>query len=294
MNRSIEVLKNIYRPYRYTIKGKTTILESTSGNIVVKERTKDLKELFNYLNSRSFNNFPKLIDESREQVNVFEYIDDIKMPREQKINDLIVLVANLHNKTSYYKEVSEDKYKSIYEDIKNNIVYLKQYYSDEFDQKFTEIYPSPSDYLLLNNYTKINNCLLFCENELDNWYDLVKDIRKQRVCVVHNNLELDHFIKNDNSYLISWDNSMIDTPVIDVIKLYKKEYYSVAFEPILSKYFDIVNLHEDEKKLLFIMLSLPWVVTNSQDEFNNCKSLNELLDYIYKTENLIRPYYSKE
>ena len=115
MNRSIDVLKEIYKPYRYTIKGSSTIIESTSGNFVIKPKTKDLKELFAYLNSRNFHNFPKLVDSSRSDTYVFEYLNDISMPQEQRIQDLITLVAKLHNKTSFYKEVSEDKYKSIYE-----------------------------------------------------------------------------------------------------------------------------------------------------------------------------------
>src|SRR5574344_2287437 len=103
---SIDVLKNIYRPYRYTIKGKTTIINTTSGDYVIKEKSKDIKELYGYLISRNFDNFPKLIDESRKDVNVYEYIEDTTMPKEQKSIDLIRLVSNLHNKTSYFKEVS--------------------------------------------------------------------------------------------------------------------------------------------------------------------------------------------
>ena len=294
MNRSIDVLKEIYKPYRYTIKGNSTIIESTSGNFVIKPKTKDLKELFDYLNSRSFHNFPKLVDSSRSDTYVFEYLNDISMPQEQRIQDLITLVAKLHNKTSFYKEVSEDKYKSIYEDIKNNILYLKEYYNNLFDISYNDIYLSPSMYLFMRNYTKIKDCLLFCESELDKWYDLVKDIRKQRVSIVHNNLALRHFLRNEESYLISWDKALIDTPILDIVNLYKNEYYHTTFEPILSKYFELVSLHEDEKTLLFIMLSLPWQVVKTQSEFDNCKNYNELLDYIYKTENLIRPYYSKK
>ena len=92
----------------------------------------------------------------------------------------------------------------------------------------------------------------------------------------------------------SWDKALIDTPILDIVNLYKNEYYHTTFEPILSKYFELVSLHEDEKTLLFIMLSLPWQVVKTQSEFDNCKNYNELLDYIYKTENLIRPYYSKK
>ena len=48
MNRSLDILKDIYKPYRYTIKGKATILETTSGDFIIKEKNKDLNELYNY------------------------------------------------------------------------------------------------------------------------------------------------------------------------------------------------------------------------------------------------------
>ena len=67
MNRSLDILKAIYKPYRYTIKGKATILETTSGDFIIKEKNKDLNELYNYLISRGFDNFPKLIDSSRKE-----------------------------------------------------------------------------------------------------------------------------------------------------------------------------------------------------------------------------------
>ena len=83
MNRSLDILKAIYKPYRYTIKGKATILETTSGDFLIKEKNKDLNELYNYLISRGFDNFPKLIDSSRKDINVFEYVESITMPKEQ-------------------------------------------------------------------------------------------------------------------------------------------------------------------------------------------------------------------
>ena len=103
MSRSLDVLKYIYKPYRYTLKGKATILETTSGDFIVKPKNKNISELYNYLVSRGFDNFPKLIDASREEVNVFEYINTIKMPREQMADDIVDLIASLHNKTSYFK-----------------------------------------------------------------------------------------------------------------------------------------------------------------------------------------------
>ena len=51
------------------------------------------------------------------------------------------------------------------------------------------------------------------------------------------------------------------------------------------------NLSDDEKKLLFILLSLPDEIIFDKNEFKSCINIRNNLDYIYKTEELIRPYY---
>ena len=294
MNRSLEVLKAIYKPYRYTIKGKATVLETTSGMFLIKEKQKDIGKLFDYLIHRHFDNFPNIIDESRKDVNVYEYVEGINLPNDQKCEDLIDLLSLLHTKTSYFKEVSEDKYKEIYENIKGNIAYLKNFFLVKYEMFFPEVYMSPSHYLFMRNFWKVDAALDFAENELDEWYSLVKEENKIRVSVVHNNLELDHFIKSDKDYFISWDNAKIDTPVLDFVNLYKKEYEKCNFEIVLKKYINEFPLLEYEKKLLFILLTLPPTIKESSDEFTNTKQMRKLFDYVFKTENLIRPYYAND
>lgn len=291
MNKSIEVLKSIYKPYRYTIKGKSTILETTCGDFIIKPKNKDIKELYTYLTNRGFMNYPKIIDSSRDEVNVFEYVEDIKLPKEQKCDDLIEIIASLHNKTSYFKEVSEDKFKSIYEDIKSNISYLSNYYNTLYEIGFNEVYASPSNYIFMRNYFKINAALEYANSELNNWYSLVTNETKIRVCLIHNNLELNHLLNNK---LISWDNYMIDTPVIDIVKLYKKEWKNINFSEILERYIYKFPLLDYEKKLLFILISMPPQIKKSNNEFEKCKVISEVMDYVFKTEELIRPYNTKQ
>ncbi|MBS5862708.1 MAG: hypothetical protein KIC76_04820 [Firmicutes bacterium] len=291
MNKSIEILKSIYKPYRYTIKGKSTILETTCGDFIIKPKNKDINELYTYLTNRGFMNYPKIIDSSRDEVNVFEYVEDIKLPKEQKCDDLIEIIASLHNKTSYFKEVSEDKFKSIYEDIKSNISYLSNYYNTLYEIGFNEVYASPSNYIFMRNYFKINAALEYANSELNNWYSLVTNETKIRVCLIHNNLELNHLLNNK---LISWDNYMIDTPVIDIVKLYKKEWKNINFSEILERYIYKFPLLDYEKKLLFILISLPPQIKKSNNEFEKCKVISEVMDYVFKTEELIRPYNTKQ
>ena len=60
-SRSIAVVKELYKPYKYTISGKAHILESTSGRIVIKEKEKDIRHLYQYLQSRGFTSFAPLV-----------------------------------------------------------------------------------------------------------------------------------------------------------------------------------------------------------------------------------------
>lgn len=292
----LESLKALYKPYRYTIKGSCTILETTSGNFVVKKKpkNKDLPSIFNYLKSRNFDYFPNIYGDSRDDAYVYEYVEDEDVINPQKSEDLINLVGLLHSKTSFNKEVSEETYKAIYEDIKNNILYLKDYYLKYYELFIKEIYMSPSKYQFVRNYSKIISALNFSENELDNWYSLVSSKKNERISLIHNNLSLDHYIRSDKDYLISWDKAKFDTPVLDLVKLYQNNFWELEFSTIFQKYLGVASLSEHEQKLFFVLISLVPEIKFTDNEFECCKEMRKQLDYIYKTEAFLAPYYSSD
>ena len=293
MNEKLKEIVLKYKPLKYTLKGKTINVNSMQGNFVIKPAKKDIISLFSYLNSRSFYNYPKVIAKDDDYI-TYEYLKELETPKEQQLLDLVLVVAKLHNKTVYFKEVTEDKYKEIYDNIKDNVIYLRDYYSGIYDEAFNEIYISPAKYNFLLNYSLLNNDLAFILDELDEWFNLVKESNKQRVCLIHNNLSLEHFIKGMDSYLISWDKYTFDTPVMDIVNLYHNEYLTCDFSGILKEYLKNFKLSVDEEKLLFILLSLPEKVNFDDSEFNNTINVANLVDYIKRTEKLIRPYYTEK
>lgn len=289
MNNSLDEIKQEYKPYRVTKKKKVTILDSTSGSFVIKKKDNEkVKEAYNYLLSRNFDYFPRLFNNMRSDVNIFEYIEDTPMPLEQKASDMIDIVALLHNKTSYYKEITEDKYKEIYESLNNNILYTKNYYDTLYYRLIEEVLSSPSHYLLLRNMYKIFAALDYAHEELENWYELVKSEKKQRVAFVHNNLETEHFRRNTKSYLISWEKAKIDSPILDLINFYQKDYMKLDFESLFKKYMRSYSLNVEEQKLLFITLSIPPMIKLEGKEYKTVGEVRKQLDYIFKTENLIQ------
>lgn len=277
---------------KYEIKGKVKILTNDKIHIY-KKSNKDIKKLEDYLYSRNFTSIPKIIDETIEGYE-YEFIVDTDTPKEQKLNDLVKKLSELHLKTSYFKEVGEDKYLEIFEKINENILYIEGYYNDIITNIEKKIYYLPSEQLIARNYCKIIGAINYCKNELLNWKQIVDNYTKQRVCVVHNNLKTEHLLKGEKDYIISWDNSIIDTPIMDLYKLFKNENLINNFIELLELYENKFKLKEDEKKLLFILLSIPKKFDFSTSEFENTKNVRVFIDYLYKMNNLITSYNSKD
>lgn len=259
---------------------------------IFKENKEDVDKIFTYLESRNFNYFPNSY--RKDKYNISEYIEDLSLSKEEKSIDLINLVSLLHTKTTHYKNIDIDDYKIIYEDIDKKLNELLEYYLSLNDYIDNEIFMSPSNYLLVRNITKIYALIDYLKNELSSWYDLIKKQDKQRVVLNHNNLKLEHLIRNTNSYLISWDKAKFDLPIYDLYNLYKQNYKDIDFSVLLNEYEKRYPLKEEEKKLLFILISLPDKLDLVNNDYLNTKKVKELLDYIYKTDKIISPYYSNQ
>ena len=280
-------------PKSYQKCGKAIIIDTKNGKYVIKNRNRDSNGILKYLLSRNFDYFPKLLSDVTDDYELIEYIEDIDMPEEQKMMDMIDLIALLHSKTTYYKEVDVDDFDKIYDDINNNIAYLYNYYNDIMTIIENKIIYSPSENLLARNISIIFDTLNFESNLLNKWQDLVKGKRKQRYVVIHNNLDIEHFLKDKNNYLISWDKSKIDLPIYDLYKLYKKNNLEYDFETLLKRYERVYPLLEEEKILFHILILLPDKIEFNDNEFEMCQKISNIIDNLYKTKDYVLPYYSE-
>ncbi|MEG0021985.1 MAG: hypothetical protein RSB77_04210 [Bacilli bacterium] len=267
-----------YTPKKVEYRGKITIFDKKY--VIKKENNK----IFDYLESRNFNYFPKIIENNRALIT--EYIDEIDYPEEQKLYDLIDLTSLLHSKTTYFKEVDEDKIKGIYEDIKSNIEYLYTYYEDKITLIEKKVYMSPSEYLIARNIDKIFYVLDIARKELEELLLVIP--KKIRYVVVHNNLNLTHYIRNKQEYLTSWDKAKFDIPIFDLYKLFIK-YPKYNYLDLLQRYEIKYPLLDYEKKILLILLGLPEILKENKDEFEKTRTIKKM---IIKLENL--PDYLKQ
>ena len=275
---------------KITIKNGIRII---NNEYVIKNKNNRVHEIYNYLLSRSFNYFPEIVNEDNNKI-YYKYIIDTPEPKEQKIIDLTILLALLHNKTTFYKEVDLDYYKYIYESINKTIDDTYNYYNSLMDNIDSEIYMSPTNYLIARNISIIYSSLAYAKENIKKWYEDIEDKRKVRVSTIHNNLSLDHYLKSDKSYIISWDNAKIDMPIYDLISLYKHHCLDFEFNDIIKLYLSKYPLNKDEMLLFLTLITIPDKIKYMGSEYKTVLKARKVIDYIYKTKDLLKEYRIKE
>lgn len=271
---------------KYERTNNSLIYEDDTGKkFVAKKNTNNILNIYNYLNSRGFGYLPRLVYCDNDGY-VYEYEENYDMPKEQKISDLIKVISYLHNKTVYYKEVTIDEIKEMYESLTNKIEDTYNYYNDLMTVIESNVFMSPSYYMLARNCSSIFSCLEFCKNMLNDWYEIMKDKNKKRVVLLHNNLDVDHLIKSNENILISWDNVQRQIPIYDFIYLYKNNYDKYDFIELYKEYNSKFPLLEEEKKLLYVMLFIPDKIDFSKSEMTSTINVSKLCNYLYTTDRL--------
>lgn len=269
------------KPASIKKQGSATIITTSNHKYVVKKNNRKA-DSFEYLQTRNFNNFPKIYSHLSDEILLMDYIEDSKIPREQKLQDLVYLDSILHNKTTFYKDVDDDYIKGIYEDIleKQNTIY--QYYNELQNVIELEVYMSPSNYLLIRNISLIYMALNQSKKYIEEWYHLISEKHKVRYAYIHGNLEEQHLIENDNLYFISWDHSRIDLPIYDLETFYRKSFTNINLKEILEIYESKYPLNKEEYLLLIALLLIPKKIEITSKEYDKVKKVTELILYTDK------------
>lgn len=284
-------LKNIFGD-NYTIKnvvkkGKCLIACVDDKYISIKEKNNhNIKDTYDYLLSRGFEYYPKTII-NNDRYNIYEYVEEINSPIEQKAFDMMLLLSLLHNKTTFYKEMDINEYKEIYESNIDKINNTRNYYDNIMNNVESHVYMSPSEYLLARNIAKIYGALEYAKRNIEVWYDLVKKVAKKRMVLLYNNMDINHVIKNEKLYLINWDKSKLGMPLYDVYNFYIKYALNFDFKDLIKYYESKYPLLKEEKILLNVLISIPDIPNINSNEVENCKELKNIIDILYKSETLI-------
>lgn len=271
---------------KITYKNSIKIITINNEKYVYKLKKENNKNIYNYLKKNNFLNFLEPIDEN-EKYEIFEYIEQDQIPTQHIYKELIYLMSLLHIKTTTYNKISLEKTNKIYNENKEKITYLQNYYFDLQDYLETKEVPSPAALLLLKNISKFHKLLKLAINKLEEWYIEKQKNTKERITYIHNNLSIDHILKKDKYYLISWEKSRKDLVIYDFINFYKNDFNKIDMFSLFEQYQQKYTFMKDEMLLFESLISIPDKILFNKNNFVNIIEVCAQIDYVEKTTDFI-------
>lgn len=286
MNKIKEVIDHFgfsVRGYQKT--GNIKILDTDQGKYVVKQKQKNEDYLSEYLKNK---NFHYLLDKDNIRgYEIFPFIEEVDMPKDEKAIELVYILSLLHNKTTFYKEVALDKVKETYETLLKEIDYLNYYYHDLQDMIEQKVYMSPEEYLLIRNISLVYSSIDYAKETLEKWYEYKKDQKKERVVFLHGSPCLDHLLVGNDRKLISWKHCKRDLPIYDFYYFYKKDYLNLEMDTLFDIYQSKFLYTKDEYLLFLTMISIPKKIVFTKKHYHDCYIVYQFIKYIEKTRDFI-------
>lgn len=258
------------------------IITLNETKYVQKIKKSNKEDLFDYLNNKGFKSFlPYEMEQNNYEL--YRYIEEKIIPKEDKAIELMNVLSSLHNATTTYQKVNINDVKELFETTQEKITYLRNYYLDLQDYIETKEFFSPAEQVLMNNISNVYKSLNYSEYKLTKWYELKEKQTMERIVQLHNNLSLEHFLKEDNSYLINWDKSKKDYVIYDFINFYKNEFQNLEMYSLFSLYQKNYQYTEDERLLFESLLSIPDKITFTKTNYINTINTRKIINYIEMT-----------
>ncbi len=272
----------------YTYQNKVCILTLDQEKIVLKERKRNPKDLYYFLDSKDFPYILKSRNSEKDELfEIYPFIEEIHQEKSEKAVNMMYILSLLHNKTSFYKEFSLDDKKKIYESIYQQIDYLYSYYQNLQDVIEKKVYMSPSEYMLILNSSPIYLALNYAKNTLEEWYQEVKEKKNVRYAFLHNRVETTHFLEGENSYFISWDNARRDFPIYDFLYFFKKEYQDLDMISLYQIYKHKYPFTKEEELLFFTLIAIPEKITLGRNSYNQYSKIYDFVVYLDKSRDFL-------
>ena len=274
-----EITKKYGKISKYEIIGNVSIIYTEKGIYCLKKQKRmDIKEVHSYIKSKNYINILDL--DVIDGFEVTPFIKDYKTPLEDRLSTLVYLVSLLHTKTTFYKKISLDEIKEIYESKTEKILYTKEYYESLCYKKDLDNMLSPSDYLFIRNISIVLLSLNRSKSFLDKWYKCFKDKTSKRCVLNHNNLDTSHILINDIPFLINFNDSVFDSPIIDLESIIRNNYKNIDISSMFNSYISRYSLNNCELYLFYSNILMPFTLNDEKLEIERCKNVYEFYNYL--------------
>lgn len=234
------------------VTSKTFKINCDNGNCFFLKECNELScEKYNYLRSMHVNNilYPLknnndsyITNKDNKNYILFPYLRENNSLNEVKIYKLGNELEDLHQNTTFKKElsliISKKKFEEIYNYLQYKFNVLEAFVRTIESRTFDE-----NSILILKEYHNILDAKKIMGNLNKKIIDYIKMKKSVEFTYIHNNPKLSHILLSEESnYLISLDNGKIGIPVLDIVKLYiESEDVNIDRKDFIMNYFNSYN-----------------------------------------------------
>lgn len=261
-----------------TTKNNYKIINTDNGKYIVKEHC-DLSKIYTFLDNHNVSFYNKPIV-SNEKYDIFPFVEEINTNKSMKANDLIILLATVHKKTCFYKDINSKRILMFYEKTKKQLNYLSFYYEKLSDYFEEYIYYLPSVNYYLYNSSTIFYSINLCNKLLKKYYDLSTNIHSERNVIVNNNISLNNYYKSNIDIIDDWSKSSYDIPINDLVFFFKNNPQYINLIDVYESIFQLTTL---ERLELIISLLTPDKISFKDYELKNTINIKNLITRLNNT-----------
>ena len=237
-------------------------IETFANNYIVLDKKIDKNKLFDFFRRVDFNFFKYPLNNDSYEIYLLSNDYDVNKVSEIDLNMFIDCLSLLHKKTMEYDAISDDDFNKLY-----NYLYLKiddtyKYYLRLQSKIEEKKFPSPGEFLLINNISMIYKLLDYSLYKLDRLNNCDKDFH---MCVLINKVSSDNF---DGSFIdFNYYSNGISLFDLD---LFFKNYYYANLISLFDRYCYNISVNDCNLSLFLCLISIVWKVDFSSTNFNNC------------------------
>ena len=140
--------------YEYLHNNKIILYDDNKKIFIKNKKRYDLDKVYTYLDNHGIDNYLKPLRITDREI-YFDYLDSLKLDKDEMAKRLIYNLSIWQNKTTIYRKIDKDKLKEEYDQYKNKIIYLENYYYTLQDMIESKVYMSSCEYLFIRNVSII-------------------------------------------------------------------------------------------------------------------------------------------
>jgi spore coat protein YsxE len=200
-------------------------------------------------------------------------------------------LARLHLYSVFERPIQNENIRKYYESLLKQWEAREKFFEEYIETCERKWYMSPLELQYCTYFNEIMQAMRFSKSKLDEWYETVKNKKKERFVFIHGNVSSQHFVYDEEGRgsFISLEKSRAASPIVDLLTFFYRQLKTYPYDcSECVDWFTTYNRHfplkEEEKLLLICFLSQPEPIFRIIKDYSGQKRNDSERNYVRKLQ----------